>query len=432
MRTLPIVLLIFALGACRRDDPSTRIAPTPPADPTAAKPDASIAPAAVTASQADDLLRFTGASLAVSSNVDNPHDFPEHLVDGNPQTAWNGRTGDLKGAWIAFRIPDGSHISRIEMSAGFDKKNADGDLFTMNHRIKRVRITKAGALVKEHTFDTNVRTPQAIAVDAAGGSYRIEIVETLPGSKATWREACVSELRVIGTPAKNATLSKTAPTVGIGAFRSETPSSAAANASSGQEASDGEKAVAPVVGRSHASLAAFCRAWDAAMNPFFAHAKAEGWGFIPDDHACRVVGPLSGGFAPTAAIKSVMRVKVFQENWSEDRIAVETPAGFFVPEGGVIESRSYNDPGCFGQTTYSVQVVRPTGPSVEVIIGKSWKNARYNYDDNGGFLGIASTSDDTARINVACSPSGPTLKCTHTDLERVCHIGADLVACDSF
>ena len=31
--------------------------------------------------------------------------------------------------------------------------------------------------------------------------------------------------------------------------------------------------------------------------------------------------------APTASIKSVTRVRVFQENWSEDRIAVETPAG---------------------------------------------------------------------------------------------------------
>src|SRR5689334_7769770 len=47
-----------------------------------------------------DLLHHTAAAIAVSSNVDNPHDFPEHLVDGKRDTAWNGRTGDLVGAWI--------------------------------------------------------------------------------------------------------------------------------------------------------------------------------------------------------------------------------------------------------------------------------------------------------------------------------------------
>ncbi len=125
------------------------------------------------------------------------------LVDGNPQTPGT--------AAAAFRVPEGSHIVRIEMSAGFDKRNADGDLFTLNHRIKRVRIKRGGA-VREHTFDTNVRTPQAIPIDAAGGSYRIEIVETLPGTKSAGREACVSELRVLGTPAPDGTASKSAPT----------------------------------------------------------------------------------------------------------------------------------------------------------------------------------------------------------------------------
>lgn len=440
MRSIPLVVLVFtalALTACRRDEPASRIAPTPPADAAVAASATSSAPtpadaSAPAASHADDLLRYTGASLAVSSNVDNPHDFPEHIVDGNPATAWNGRTGDLAGGWIAFRVPKGSHVSRIEMSAGFDKKNTDGDLFTMNHRIKRVRIKRAGVLVREHTFDMNARTPQAIPVDAAGGSYRIEIVETLPGSKSTWREACVSELRVIGTPAKNTTISKTAPTVGIGAFRAQAPNAVAATGNDAREPSDGEKAVSPLLGRVFPSLAAFCRAWDAVMNPLLARAEDAGWGSIPADHACRVVGPLGGGFAATAQIKSVTRVKVYQENWSEDRVAVETPAGFFIPEGSELESHSYNDPGCFGSTTHSVQVVRPTGGSVEIILGKAWKNTRYDYDEDGRLLGTVSTSDDVARINVACASSGPGMKCTHTDLERVCRIGPNVVACDSF
>jgi hypothetical protein len=47
-----------------------------------------------------DLLGIVPAKIAVSSAVRNPRDFPEHLVDGDPNTAWNSQTGDLAGAWI--------------------------------------------------------------------------------------------------------------------------------------------------------------------------------------------------------------------------------------------------------------------------------------------------------------------------------------------
>ncbi len=48
----------------------------------------------------DDLLHTTDARLAVSSKVDNPHDFPEHIADGRLETAWNGKTNDLVGGWL--------------------------------------------------------------------------------------------------------------------------------------------------------------------------------------------------------------------------------------------------------------------------------------------------------------------------------------------
>ncbi len=148
-----------------------------------------------------DLLQATESDVAVSSNVDNPKDFPEHLLDGKPDTAWNGKTGDLHG-WISFRVPNDAQVARILLTAGFDKKNADGDLFTMNHRIKKIRVTRNGELVGEQALDIEKRTLQSMKIDKPGGTYKIEITETEPGSKKEWKELTVSELRVLGTPGK--------------------------------------------------------------------------------------------------------------------------------------------------------------------------------------------------------------------------------------
>jgi hypothetical protein len=144
-----------------------------------------------------------------------------------------------------------------------------------------------------------------------------------------------------------------------------------------------------------------------------------------------VIGPVSASFAPTAEIKSVTRVRVFQENWSEDRIAIETPAGFFVAEGDVIDSKSYNDPGCFGSTTVTVQGVRATAASVEVMLGQKWKNRRYLYEPDGGVQGV-SDSDDIRKVTVACTIAGSKMTCKATTTEKVCHIDKQVVPCDSF
>lgn len=144
-----------------------------------------------------DLLHTIDCTVAVSSKVDNPRDYPEHLVDGKLETAWNGKTGDLHG-WIALRIPKRASVARIELTAGFDKVGKDGDLFTMNHRIARVRISREGAVLKDATLDVDKRGLQAIDLDAPGGDFTIDVLETVPGTQKKWRELTVSELRVWG------------------------------------------------------------------------------------------------------------------------------------------------------------------------------------------------------------------------------------------
>jgi len=170
-----------------------------------------------TAARADvDLLRVPGAVVAVSSTVDNPAIIPDHLVDGDLGTAWNSRTGDLKSAWIAFRVPANAHVATIRMTVGFTRKDARGDLFAMNQRVTKVFVSRDGKRLVERALDPDVRAMQDIAIDAPGGDFTIEIAELVPGTKPDWREVAVSELEVRGTIADPG--KRTRPPVRVGAL----------------------------------------------------------------------------------------------------------------------------------------------------------------------------------------------------------------------
>jgi hypothetical protein len=149
-------------------------------------------------------LQLVPAKVAVSSTVANPRDFPEHLMDGRADTAWNSRTGDLTGA-IHFRVPKDAHVDAVLMTVGFDKKSREGDLFTMNQRVKRVRVAKENGHgvylpLREASLDIDERGLQSIPVDSSGGDFRVEVLETVAGTKPEWRELALSEMRVVGKP----------------------------------------------------------------------------------------------------------------------------------------------------------------------------------------------------------------------------------------
>jgi len=156
--------------------------------------------------------------------VDNPSILPAHLVDGDFSTAWNSRTGELRGAWIAARIPVDAHVRSLRMTAGFTRTDAQlGDLFVMNPRIARVRVLLAGVMVTEHALDPALRTLQEIPIDGPGGDYRIEIVDVVPGSRAAWREINVSELEIWGTLAPGTAPTPSAPIVRLGTLDPPSP-----------------------------------------------------------------------------------------------------------------------------------------------------------------------------------------------------------------
>jgi hypothetical protein len=98
-------------------------------------------------------------------------------------------------------LPATVTIHEIRMTVGHTGKGPKGeDYFAMNHRIKKVSVLVGGEVINTFTLDPEVRTLQTLKVTAPGGTLRIRVDEVVPGSKTSWREVCVSELEVWGTP----------------------------------------------------------------------------------------------------------------------------------------------------------------------------------------------------------------------------------------
>jgi hypothetical protein len=144
-----------------------------------------------------DLLHAVATELAVSSAYRNQRAQVDSLVDGDPATAWNSRTGDLVGAWIEVRLPADATVTGIALIPGFARTGGT-NLFTGNHRVARVRVLREGTEVGSHAVAN--RTPELVTLPArgAGGVWRIEITELLPGTRGDWRETCISELQILG------------------------------------------------------------------------------------------------------------------------------------------------------------------------------------------------------------------------------------------
>jgi len=192
-----MILWVFVMvAACGKD--AKRDAPQPVARGDAGAVAVALPPDAA-AARPIDLLHASSAIVAVSSIVVNPAISAFDLVDDDLKSAWNARTGDAH-PWIAFRVPKAARVDTIRMTVGFTTTGPEGDYFTMNLRIDKVRILHDGVLVREVDLDPENRGLQDIPIGAAGGDYKIEIVHTVKGTKPNWREVCVSELEVLGVP----------------------------------------------------------------------------------------------------------------------------------------------------------------------------------------------------------------------------------------
>jgi hypothetical protein len=153
---------------------------------------------AQTSSAPVDLLHAVATDLAVSSAYRSEGAQVGRLVDGDTTTAWNSRTGDLVGAWIEVRLPADAQVTAIALVPGFARPGGTTDLFTGNHRVSRIQVLREGTEVGTFAVATGAAELVTIPVTGAGGVWRIVISEVLPGSRSDWREACISELQILG------------------------------------------------------------------------------------------------------------------------------------------------------------------------------------------------------------------------------------------
>jgi hypothetical protein len=194
-------LLLAACGKSAEPSGTPAGAPTPPPPP---------APAAVPPPKPAlvELLRAVPTVIRLSSNVANKRIRPEHMVDRDLQTAWNSVTGELVGTWIEINLLSHAAVAELQMTVGNTGKGPRGeDYFAMNHRIKKLSVLRNDKVITTATLDPELRALQTIAIpppvrlaDRGAGTLRIRIDEVVPGTRKAWREVCVSELEVWGTP----------------------------------------------------------------------------------------------------------------------------------------------------------------------------------------------------------------------------------------
>ncbi|MFO0639930.1 MAG: hypothetical protein U0183_12010 [Polyangiaceae bacterium] len=327
-RELPLAIVVALVGCtvprsapgnaiADASAPDGAVAVAPPVDGGAAKTEPEI-----------ELLHAVPCVVAVSSKVDNPKDFPEHLVDGKLETAWNGKTGDL-GGYIAFRTPKEARVRRISLTVGFDR----GALFEKNHRIKKVRISREGRVLFERVLDPSARGFQDIALDEAGGDFKIDVLETAPGTEKTWNELVVSELRVFGLANGAKENPVHMPELAIGSLDGAPPR---------REPVPGKPAPGPF-----ATVTELCLDYTKAM------AKPIDSAFPGDRYPGKIAAPhctLASDPPPSTAgegspFKSAKVVRIHDPAMERARLVLETDKGFSLTQVE-LWSRYHDDPGC--------------------------------------------------------------------------------------
>jgi len=110
----------------------------------------------------------------------------------------------------------GATIDEVRLTVGHTGKGPNGeDYFTMNPRITKVTLLD-GAETPLGTFplDPEKRELQSIILPSPTTSrIKIKVEDVVMGTKANWKEVCVSELEVIGKPPPDVEAAQRKPVV---------------------------------------------------------------------------------------------------------------------------------------------------------------------------------------------------------------------------
>lgn len=398
IKARPLVMLAVLAACSKRPPPPVVVVAVDAGAP-------SVAPAKL-----DDLLHYTDAHLAVSSKVDNPRDLAEHIADGRLDTAWNGKSGDLVGAWFGFRVPRATRVRIVELTVGYDSSSKKGeDLFAANHRIAKVRVTRDGVSLGEHALDPDRRGFQRIALDAPGGDFKIEVLAVKPGTRAAWKEIVVSELRVLGDTGAARRATPAVPLVGIGAFDARTPFAGSADAGARPK---------PTSSKTARSVEDLCAAWSAATKD--TREKVDD----PTDSPCSNITSVTKTCTGTElAAEDGVRIFSFDTSaWGERSSLAIGYAGRVEELPVTLSQRSFCDLGCGGQDlgggfhSLRVDFVSLREPKKAVITYVTWVARLFpemiDFPDGGS--GPAPNAETSyTRTELTCE-LGTTLDCKET------------------
>lgn len=224
-----MIAVLLLVVACKKSEPPPTVAHDvhgAPRDAAVAMRDGAapaIAPPGDALPADVELVQLTAATVRVSSRVANPDIRPAHLVDKNLSTAWNSVTGQLVGAWIELRPIAGAEIHEVRLTAGFTARGPKGeDWFTMNPRVRRVRVIADGAPQPDLYLDVDRRTLQAFPI-VAQDSVRLEVAEVVSGTKPRWREVSISELEAWGSLPVRWTSPRPLPSIEVAVGEADEP-----------------------------------------------------------------------------------------------------------------------------------------------------------------------------------------------------------------
>jgi hypothetical protein len=146
-----------------------------------------------------ELLHSVPATIRLSSTVANKSILPVHIADHDLGTAWNSRTGDLRGAWVDLAVP-GAGIREVRLTVGHTGTGPKGeDYFTMNPRIRKVTLIDGDHELAHAELDTTRRALQVVKLPEPHAHVRVRIDDVVMGTKRSWRETCISEIEAWGT-----------------------------------------------------------------------------------------------------------------------------------------------------------------------------------------------------------------------------------------
>lgn len=361
-----------------------------------------------------DLLRHAPARLMVSSNVQNPRDYPEHLVDGKSATAWNSRSGDLVGATIAFEVPADAQLQSLVLSAGYDAIDAKGaDLFTKNHRIRSVAVY-AGSLeddpIATLTLDTARREPQSFAFVQPGGLYWLKVTAVRAGTQASWKELAVSEFRVMGTPGAIGFSLPRMPDVSIGKTWIDRPLPGTTQ--------DDASRYQTAIGTFHATINALCTQIETAVEQPFAET-----GNVAGKPWCLPKAPET---PVPAKIKSIAWIDLLIPEGSAGTYVIETERGFVIPRNAELISAPC-PPGCMDDVVRVATHIEKAD-FVDDVLTLALRQSRSS-SEAFDLAGVRTPATDTTWFTLRCPMGDLPVSCARSDTKKECVMGEKPVAC---